>query len=194
VKERRDLPWRADRFDRLALQMADSIEATARSRPNGFPIGSRGDAREAGMTASEQYVRIRRSLEDKLGVEEATYLMDRPPGGWSDLVTNHTLGLQVAVLQERFATIDRRFEEIDRRFEEIDRRFEEIDRRFEEIDRRFEEIDRRFDALEIRIDTAVASLRHELLAEIERRFRALTIALFSAIIAGMAMLGAITRL
>jgi hypothetical protein len=173
VKERRDLPWRADRFDRLALQMADSIEATARSRPNGFPIGSRGDAREAGMTASEQYVRIRRSLEDKLGVEEATYLMDRPPGGWSDLVTNHTLGLQVAVLQERFATIDRRFEEIDRRFEEIDRRF---------------------DALEIRIDTAVASLRHELLAEIERRFRALTIALFSAIIAGMAMLGAITRL
>jgi len=132
------------------------------------------------MTASEQYVRIRRSLEDKLGVEEATYLMDRPPGGWSDLVTNHTLGLQVAVLQERFATIDRRFEEIDRRFEEIDRRFEEIDRRF--------------DALEIRIDTAVASLRHELLAEIERRFRALTIALFSAIIAGMAMLGTITRL
>ena len=40
--------------------------------------------------------------EEKLGVEEASYLMDRPAGGWSDLVTNHTLDLKFEVLDARF--------------------------------------------------------------------------------------------
>ena len=42
------------------------------------------------MAVEEQRLRVRQSLEEKLGVEEASYLMDRPIGGWSDLVTNHT--------------------------------------------------------------------------------------------------------
>ena len=46
------------------------------------------------MVVDEQYMKIRRSLEEKLGVEEASYLMDRPPGGWSELVTNRTLDLK----------------------------------------------------------------------------------------------------
>ena len=43
-------------------------------------------------------MRVRRSLEEKLGVEEASYSMDRPVGGWSQLVTNETLGLKLEAL------------------------------------------------------------------------------------------------
>ena len=62
------------------------------------------------MAVDEQYMRVRRSLEEKLGVEEASYLMDRPVGGWSELVTNHTLDLKFDVLDERFAAVDHRFD------------------------------------------------------------------------------------
>jgi hypothetical protein len=51
------------------------------------------------MAVDEQYRRVRRTLEEKLGVEEASYLMDRPVGGWSELVTNHTLDLKLEVLR-----------------------------------------------------------------------------------------------
>src|SRR5215213_11896578 len=52
-----------------------------------------------GMTVEEARVRLRRQLEDAFGVEEASLLMDRPPGGWSDLVTNQTLDLKIDVLR-----------------------------------------------------------------------------------------------
>jgi hypothetical protein len=48
--------------------------------------------------------------------------MDRPPGGWGELVTNQTLGL-------RFEALDRRFEALDRRFEALDQRFETLELR-----------------------------------------------------------------
>ena len=51
------------------------------------------------MAIEEQRSRVRRSLEEKLGVEEASYLMDRPPGGWSELVTNRTLDASIATLR-----------------------------------------------------------------------------------------------
>jgi hypothetical protein len=78
------------------------------------------------MVVDEQYMKIRRSLEEKLGVEEASYLMDRPTGGWSELVTNHTLDLKFEALDHRFQALDRRFDalrsdliaEMDRRFTE----------------------------------------------------------------------------
>ena len=72
------------------------------------------------MAIDEQRLRIRRSLEEKLGVEEASYLMDRPVGGWSELVTNHTLDLKFEVLDARFEAIDTRFEAVDARFEAFD--------------------------------------------------------------------------
>jgi len=50
------------------------------------------------VAIDEQRLRVRRSLEEKLGMEEASYLMDRPVGGWSELVTNHTLDLKLAVI------------------------------------------------------------------------------------------------
>lgn len=51
-----------------------------------------------------------------LGPEEASWLMDRPPGGWSDLVTNETLRLTADALRADFraemaqlsASVDRR--------------------------------------------------------------------------------------
>ena len=40
------------------------------------------------MAVDEPRLRIRRSIEEKLGVEEAAYLIEgRPPGGWDALVT-----------------------------------------------------------------------------------------------------------
>ena len=68
------------------------------------------------MTVEEARVRLRRQLEDALGVEEASILMDRPPGGWSDLVTNQTLDLKIDALRSDLraemsalsASVDRR--------------------------------------------------------------------------------------
>jgi len=57
------------------------------------------------MTVDEQYLRIRRSLERKLGVAEASYLMDRPAGGWSELVTNQKLDLKFDVVDQRFESL-----------------------------------------------------------------------------------------
>lgn len=68
------------------------------------------------MAVDEVRVRLRRQLEDAFGVEEASVLMDRPPGGWSDLVTNQTLDLKIDVLRHELrvemaqlsASVDRR--------------------------------------------------------------------------------------
>ena len=51
------------------------------------------------MAVEDVRVRLRRQLEDAFGVEEASILMDLPPGGWSDLVTNQTLDLKVDILR-----------------------------------------------------------------------------------------------
>ena len=56
------------------------------------------------MAVEEARVRLRRQLEDTFGVEEASILMDRPPGGWSDLVTNQTLDLKIDALRSDLRT------------------------------------------------------------------------------------------
>jgi tetrahydromethanopterin S-methyltransferase subunit G len=88
------------------------------------------------MAVDEQYLRVRRTLEEKLGVEEASYLMDRPVGGWSELVTNHTLDLKFATIDARFAAVDARFAAVDARFDSIEKRIDALDRRLESIDQR----------------------------------------------------------
>jgi hypothetical protein len=55
--------------------------------------------RELVMAVDEVRLRLRRQLEDMFGVEEASILMDRPPGGWNDLVTNQTLDLKIDALR-----------------------------------------------------------------------------------------------
>jgi hypothetical protein len=57
------------------------------------------------MTTDDAPVRIRRSLEESHGMETASYLMDRPPGGWSNLVTVDLLDAKLEALEAR---LDRR--------------------------------------------------------------------------------------
>ena len=59
------------------------------------------------MAVEEVRMRLRRKLQDMFGEDEAAMLMDRPPGGWSDLVTNQTLN---AILDSRFDALDHRLE------------------------------------------------------------------------------------
>lgn len=62
------------------------------------------------MTVDEARVRLRQKLEDAYGVEEATILMDRRPGGWNDLVTNQMLDAKLSALEYKLlAELDRRF-------------------------------------------------------------------------------------
>jgi len=62
------------------------------------------------MTVDEARVRLRQKLEDAYGVEEATILMDRPAGGWNDLVTNQMLDAKLSALERKLlAELDRRF-------------------------------------------------------------------------------------
>ncbi len=52
------------------------------------------------MAVEEQRFRMRRSIEEKLGVEEAAYLIEgRPPGGWDALVTKEYLDLRLDALR-----------------------------------------------------------------------------------------------
>lgn len=51
------------------------------------------------MTTEDVRVRLRSKLEAAFGAEEASILMDRPPGGWSDLVTNQVLEAKLDALQ-----------------------------------------------------------------------------------------------
>jgi len=52
------------------------------------------------MAVDEQRLRIRRSIEEKLGVEEAAYLIEgRPSGGWDALVTKEYLDLRLEAFE-----------------------------------------------------------------------------------------------
>ena len=51
------------------------------------------------MTIEDVRVRLRTKLESAFGAEEASILMDRPPGGWNDLVTNQMLDAKFAALR-----------------------------------------------------------------------------------------------
>lgn len=51
------------------------------------------------MAIEDARVRLRTKLESAFGAEEASILMDRPPGGWNDLVTNHVLDAKLDALR-----------------------------------------------------------------------------------------------
>lgn len=51
------------------------------------------------MTIDDVRQSLRAKLEKQFTPEEASYLMDRPPGGWNDLVTNETLRLSTDALR-----------------------------------------------------------------------------------------------
>ena len=62
------------------------------------------------MTTEDVRVRLRTKLEAAFGAEEASIRMDRPPGGWNDLVTNQVLDAKLAALEHKLiATMERGF-------------------------------------------------------------------------------------
>ena len=95
-------------------------------------------------------MRLRRKLEELVGVEEADLLMDRPPGGWDSLVTKDWLDERLTHERE---LMDERFRGIDERFHSLEGRFDE---RFRGIDHQF------------------ASLEHKLLGKIDQAMTAET--------------------
>jgi hypothetical protein len=111
------------------------------------------------MTVEEVRTRLRHKLVEVLGVEEADLLMDRPPGGWGDLVTN--------------ASIAPRFDAIDARFEAMDAKF----------DGKFAAMDAKFDARFAAIDANFENFRFEVRGEIDRAFREQTWRLMMALFA-----------
>ncbi|MGH8983617.1 MAG: hypothetical protein ACRDY6_07040 [Acidimicrobiia bacterium] len=80
------------------------------------------------MAVDEHSLRIRRSLEEKLGVEETAYLTHgQPPGGWESLVTKEHLDLRLQALEAR---VEGRFEGLEGRFEGLEER---VERRLAEL-------------------------------------------------------------
>ena len=62
------------------------------------------------MTTEDVRVRLRNKLESAFGAEEASILLDRPPGGWNDLATNQMLDAKLAALENKLvATMERGF-------------------------------------------------------------------------------------
>ena len=51
------------------------------------------------MAVDDIREQVRRTLEGLMSAEEASYLMDRPPGGWSDLVTKDYLDAKLDALR-----------------------------------------------------------------------------------------------
>ena len=96
--------------------------------------------------AEDVRLRLRLKMEEMVGVEEADLLMDRPPGGWSSLVTKDWLD------------------------ERLTHEREIMDERFRGLDERFRGIDHQFAAVDAKID----GLRHELVGAIDRGFTAQT--------------------
>lgn len=67
------------------------------------------------MAVEEISARLRARLQQEYGMDEANILMDRPPGGWGDLVTNRSLDERLA---EFAATLDAKLDaKLDHRFE-----------------------------------------------------------------------------
>jgi hypothetical protein len=59
------------------------------------------------MPVDEISARLRARLQEEYGVDEAGILMDRPPGGWADLVTNQSLEQRLDAFEAR---LDAKFE------------------------------------------------------------------------------------
>jgi hypothetical protein len=127
------------------------------------------------MTVDEDRMHLRTRLE--VGVSGAEYLIDRPPGGWTDLLTTSALDLRLEAFEARFDTKLANLEH------GIDLRFAGVDLRFAGVEARFDQIDARFDRFE-----------HELLGQVDRRLRSQAWMSISTIVAVGAVIVAAIRL
>ena len=69
------------------------------------------------MSVHEERVRLHERLEELVGVSGADILLDRPPGGWSDLVTNASLDQRFAASEARF---DRKLDALDHKIDALE--------------------------------------------------------------------------
>jgi hypothetical protein len=133
------------------------------------------------MSVHEERVQLHDRLEELVGVSGADILLDRPPGGWSDLVTNQSLDQRFAVSEAR---VDRKLDALDHKFDALEAR---VDRKFDALmanmELRFAEVDHRFDRFE-----------HELLASVDRRLLSQAWMTISTIVAVGGVLVAAIRL
>ncbi|MET0921120.1 MAG: hypothetical protein ABWY77_07975 [Acidimicrobiia bacterium] len=134
------------------------------------------------MPVEEEVTALKVKLVNDYGEAGAAILMDRPPGGWSDLVTNESLHRELAAVESRFdlklealeSRIEARFAGVDARFSSVDARFDSLEAR---MDARFSEVDHRFDRFE-----------HQLLAQVDRRLRQQNWVMMSTVIAAMGII------
>ena len=124
------------------------------------------------MSVDEVRMRLRRKLEELVGVSEAEILLDRPPGGWGDLVTNHTLDLRFEAFEARMDA-------------KMDGRFGELDARLAEVDSRFVSLEQGMHEGFIRLGSELTAFKHEMRVDMERGFRDQAWKVLSAIIASM---------
>jgi chromosome condensin MukBEF ATPase and DNA-binding subunit MukB len=82
------------------------------------------------VAAEDVRLRLRRKLEEMVGVDEADLLMDRPPGGWGDLVTKDWLHLELSVVDARFDAVDKRLNGIEVRLDKLEERMTALEREF----------------------------------------------------------------
>jgi hypothetical protein len=129
------------------------------------------------MTVDEDRMHLRTRLEELVVVSGAEYLIDRPPGGWTDLLTASALDLRLEAFEARFDTKLANLEH------GIDLRFAGVDLRFAGVEARFDQIDARFDRFE-----------HELLGQVDRRLRSQAWMSISTIVAVGAVILAAIRL
>jgi hypothetical protein len=144
------------------------------------------------MSVHEERVRLHERLEELVGVSGADILLDRPPGGWSDLVTNESLDQRFAVSKARFG---RKLDALDHKIDALEAR---VDRKLDALEAG---VARRFDALTARMESGFADVdhrferyEHELLASVDRRLRAQAWMTISTIVAVGGVLVAAIRL
>jgi len=133
------------------------------------------------MTVDEARLQLRTRLVELVGVSGAEILMDRPPGGWSDLVTNHTLDLRFAAWEERF---DRKVDALEAR---MDLRLAAVDHNFALL-----RSEMQVQGADLRADVQVQGA--DLRAEMYRRFRSQTLVMVSTITALAGVIVAAIRL
>ena len=136
------------------------------------------------MVVEDIRTRLRRKLVETFGVDEADLLLDRPPGGWGDLVTNQTLDLRFAASEAR---MEGRLAELETR---MTAGSTDVDHR---MTAGFADLDHRMTAGFEMVDLKFAVQRHDLIAEIERGFRHQTWRLVGAMTALMAIVVAALR-
>ena len=91
------------------------------------------------MAADELRTRLRRRLMEEYGMDEADLLLDRPPGGWSDVVTKDWLHLELGALEAR---MDARFAALEARLGTGEARIGTIEQVLAKMDSRLDQLAR----------------------------------------------------